>query len=383
MKKILVLHTNYRDIGGEDIAVKNEVELLKKFYEVKTVYFSNNISNYFKQSISFIFNNDKKSVEILKNELQQFNPDIVYVHNTWFKASLGIFKLLEKQNVKTILKLHNFRYDCTKSLLSSTHFKDTSICRACGQNKESVGFFNRYYEGDLLKSIAMLRYGKKYFDIIKNSKIKIFVLTNFHFNYLKKLSINENKLEIFPNFLRRIEARERILVDNYIVYAGRISKEKGIEELIKAFLSLDLQDIKLKIIGDGPIYKELSEKYSNPNIEFLGQISNSEVITIMTNARAVVTATKLYEGQPTLLCEASMLGVPSIYPKTGGISDFFPPDYDLSFEQFNYEDLKEKLKLLTKDDYINLEGKKNKNFIEQYLNEEKLINEFDRIINES
>ena len=115
MKKILVLHTNYRDIGGEDIAVKNEVELLKKFYEVKTVYFSNNISNYFKQSISFIFNNDKKSVEILKNELQQFNPDIVYVHNTWFKASLGIFKLLEKQNVKTILTLGKIAFDsCLK-----------------------------------------------------------------------------------------------------------------------------------------------------------------------------------------------------------------------------------------------------------------------------
>lgn len=383
MKKILVLHTNYRDIGGEDIAVKNEVQLLKKYYEVKTLYFSNNISNYFKQGIAFIFNNDKKSVEILKNELQQFNPDIVYVHNTWFKASLGIFKLLEKQNVKTILKLHNFRYDCTKSLLSSTHFKDKSICRACGQSKESVGFFNRYYEGDLLKSIAMLRYGKKYFDIIKNSKIKIFVLTNFHLNYLKKLSIDENKLEIFPNFLRYIESKERTSVDNYILYAGRISKEKGIEELIESFLSLDLQDIKLKIIGDGPMYKELSEKYSNLNIQFLGQISNSQVITIMTNARAVITATKLYEGQPTLLCEASMLSVPSIYPKTGGISDFFPPDYGLSFEQFNYDDLKEKLKLLTKDDYINLEGKKNKDFIEQYLNEEKLINEFDRIINES
>ena len=131
------------------------------------------------------------------------------------------------------------------------------------------------------------------------------------------------------------------------------------------------------------MYKELSEKYSNLNIQFLGQISNSQVITIMTNARAVITATKLYEGQPTLLCEASMLSVPSIYPKTGGISDFFPPDYGLSFEQFNYDDLKEKLKLLTKDDYINLEGKKNKDFIEQYLNEEKLINEFDRIINES
>ena len=29
----------------------------------------------------------------LKTILSEFNPDIVYVHNTWFKASLGIFKI--------------------------------------------------------------------------------------------------------------------------------------------------------------------------------------------------------------------------------------------------------------------------------------------------
>jgi len=383
MKKILVIHTNYRDVGGEDIAVINEVELLKKFYEVQTLYFSNNISNYLRQAISFIFNRDKRSIELLKKELKEFNPDIVYVHNTWFRASLGIFKLLANHNVKIILKLHNFRYDCTKSLLSSRHFKDNQNCRACGQNRNSVGFLNLYYEGDIFKSVAMLRYGKKYIDIIRNSKIKILVLTNFHLNNLKQLGLEENRLGLFPNYLKHIETKENNEPQDYILYAGRLSKEKGVEELIKSYLSSDLENISLKIIGNGPMYSELIEKYSKMNVEFLGQISNSEVIKIMVNSKAVVTATKLFEGQPTLLCEASMLGVPSIFPQTGGISDFFPPGYPLSFEQFNYEDLKEKLKLLTKDDYIYLEGKKNKEFIEQYLNEKKLINKFNQIINDT
>ena len=41
MKKILVIHNRYQIIRGEDIAVTNEVELLKKYYEVRTVYFDN------------------------------------------------------------------------------------------------------------------------------------------------------------------------------------------------------------------------------------------------------------------------------------------------------------------------------------------------------
>ena len=35
MKKILVIHNKYREIGGEDIAVENELTLLKKLFIVK------------------------------------------------------------------------------------------------------------------------------------------------------------------------------------------------------------------------------------------------------------------------------------------------------------------------------------------------------------
>ena len=60
---------------------------------------------------------------------------------------------------------------------------------------------------------------------------------------------------------------------------------------------------------------------------------------IISKSIAVVTATKLYEGQPTLLCEASGLGVPSIFPDTGGIFEFFPKNYPLSFKKFDHLDL--------------------------------------------
>ena len=39
MKKVLVIHNQYREIGGEDIAVQNEVQFLKKYFEVDELYF--------------------------------------------------------------------------------------------------------------------------------------------------------------------------------------------------------------------------------------------------------------------------------------------------------------------------------------------------------
>ena len=92
--------------------------------------------------------------------------------------------------------------------------------------------------------------------------------------------------------------------------------------MIHAFLNSGMDDYKLKIIGNGPLLKSLLN-IEYENIEFLGEVENQEVLEIIQNSICVITATKLYEGQPTLLCEASSLGVPSIFPNTGGISEFF------------------------------------------------------------
>ena len=150
MKKILVIHTKYRNKGGEDIAVENEIALLKENFEIEELYFTNNIESYIQQAISFIFNKNQKSINLLKDTIESFNPDYAYVHNTWFKASLGIFNILEKNNIKILLKLHNFRYDCTRSFTSGNHLKGQDICNACGMKKDSASWINKYFRDNTL-----------------------------------------------------------------------------------------------------------------------------------------------------------------------------------------------------------------------------------------
>ena len=160
--------------------------------------------------------------------------------------------------------------------------------------------------------------------------------------------------------------------ENYLVYAGRISEEKGVKELIESFINSDLKNIQLKIIGKGPNLDNLKGRYENNNIKFIGEKTNKEVLDIISKSIAVVTATKLFEGQPTLLCEASALGVPSIFPDTGGIKEFFPNKYQLVFKQFDYEDLKNRLQILNNKEKIKLIGKENKLYINEYLSKDKL-----------
>ena len=379
MKKILIIHNNYRQVGGEDIAVENEIEFLDSVYQVETLIFDNNIQNPLLQFLYFVLNRNLQSERKLQEVLKNFQPDIVYIHNTWFKASIGIFRLLEKSNVKVLIKLHNFRYYCTKSWTKKNHLRKKDICEACGFETYESLFFNKYFQDSFLKSVFMILYGKAYFKILKNNKFKLLVLTDFHRSFLSDLGIDKENIFVYPNYLsHKDEFNEP--GENYIIYAGRISKQKGVEELILSFLEADTHSLKLKIVGDGPTLDSLKEKYKNPKIDFLGLRKNSEVIELIKRSKAVVSATKLYEGQPTLLCEASLLGKPSIFPDFGGIPEFFKNDYPFKFEQYNYQELTKKINDIHSSEGLKEIGKENKNYILSVTDRKKLLEKFHHIV---
>lgn len=383
MKKILVIHNKYRLTGGEDIAVNNEINVLKKYFNVKVLYFENIVSNYVVQLLYFLINKNYKSINLIKKEIEVFNPDVVYFHNTWFKVSPGIFSELLKANKKIFLKIHNYRFNCTKYFFTYKHIKKNEYCKGCGLNRNELGIFNKYFSHSYLQSLFVIIYGIKFFKILKYPNLKILTLTNFQKSFLINSSISKEKIFIHRNIIDISNEIYQLkpLHKNTIVYAGRISKEKGIENLINAFLKSSLnKTFTFNIIGNGPELESLIKNYSFENIKFFGQLNNKQTLKIISEAKAVVTSTKLYEGQPTLLCEASVLGVPSIFPINDGINEFFPKNYQLTYDLEIENSI---VNTLDKLIHINSKeiGETNRNYIKNLINEENYIKNFKTIIN--
>jgi len=371
--KLLLLHTSYKTFGGEDVSYLNEKQFIKEFYNVQEIKFSNKVALKTSDQISFFTNNNQSSNRKLEKKILDFKPNVLYVHNTWFKASLGVFEIAKKYNLHIILKIHNFRYDCINAL----HFKNNKPCHDCSIANRTPGIINKCYENSLLKSLGLTNYSKKYFKVLNEIVDSILVLTNFHKNYLEELGVDSKKIFVYPNYLEQKPIKQSIK-QKYFVYAGRLSTDKGVDYLIDEWKSLKLKSYKLKIIGDGPLKNILN---NDKSIEIVDAVPNNEIIDIINTSTAVINPTRLYEGQPTFLCEASMQKKVSIFPNYGGIREFFPQNYPFIFENHQSGSLRAKIQMVVENPLL-VEKFENLNyqFLSNKLDKQNLIMKFNTVL---
>jgi glycosyltransferase involved in cell wall biosynthesis len=126
----------------------------------------------------------------------------------------------------------------------------------------------------------------------------------FNFERIKRLASYDSHLS---------KKEKELLKDNYIVSVSRLDNvQKDYPTLLKAFKKLKKEGLKEKlyIVGDGPSRKEIEDQIIELNLEksvkLLGQQKNPYIW--MKKASLFVHSSK-YEGLPTVLIEAMILGV--------------------------------------------------------------------------
>lgn len=109
-----------------------------------------------------------------------------------------------------------------------------------------------------------------------------------------------------------------------IIFVGRLSKEKGIEILLKASAKIKNQySIKIVIVGDGPEKEHLMQLVKDLNLEgivdFKGLISNRLQLQGLFDESDIFVLPSLTEGTPKVILEAMSRGLPVVASNVGGI----------------------------------------------------------------
>ena len=113
--RVLFIHTKYKERGGEDSVVENEMLLLKENgHEVKVLYFNN--SKYSLLSLLLLPFNIFSYLKVSR-EINHFKPDVVHLHNLHFAASPSVIWAVSRKHIPMVKTLHNHRLLCPSGTL--------------------------------------------------------------------------------------------------------------------------------------------------------------------------------------------------------------------------------------------------------------------------
>ena len=186
--------------------------------------------------------------------------------------------------------------------------------------------------------------------IIKNN-VDIFITPSTNLGWWIEKSLGVSNLEVVPNSIDTSNICYKPVTDTKILlYIGRLSKEKGIEYLIKAMprIQEEIPDTKLVIIGTGPEEKNLEKLVSHIEadrcITFTGWVNNSNLIKHIQNAEVVIVPSYWAENFAIVTLEAMANGRPIIVSDIFGLSERIEND-DVGFlvKAGNSKDLADKI----------------------------------------
>ena len=105
------------------------------------------------------------------------------------------------------------------------------------------------------------------------------------------------KIDVLPHFQKLpADTTPGPAADAPILYFGRLSPEKGLSDLVRAMRSLPY--VSLKIAGEGPQRAELenlARELDLNNVEFVGQVTGTQLDRLIQSSRFTVLPTQAYE----------------------------------------------------------------------------------------
>lgn len=300
-------------------------------------YSSKNLSNIKEAVFRPIYSKEVKTKWI--KLLNDFKPDVVHLHNIHTQLSPILAECASVRKIKVFWTLHDYKLICPSYSL----MKNACVCEECLRDRTSV-VKNKCIKGSVVGSLI------GYLESVKWSKKRLEKYTTsfispsiFLKNKMVEAGFSSSMIEHIYNFAELNKFKANIEKENFYVYLGRLSREKGVETLLRAAHGLTY---KLKIIGDGPLRFEFERKYASENIEFLGFKQWDEIKDILGKAKFMLIPSEWYENNPLSIIESLALGTPVLGANIGGIPELIGEGNGMLFESKNVIDLSEKIELM-------------------------------------
>ena len=255
----------------------------------------------------------------------------MHAHNTFPLWSPSIFSAAREEGVPTVLTVHNYRLVCPSADL----YRDSHPCEDClGRPIAWPSVLHSCYRESRLQTgtvAAMLAVNRARGTWHRDVDAFI-ALTEFARSRLAQGGLPARRIHVKPNFIDP-DPGPSSHPRSGLLFAGRLTEEKGVRTLVQALRTAELAHIDVRIAGSGPLEAELRAAAATmPNVHVLGRVSRAQILELMGRSIALVVPSEWYEGFPVTVAEAFATATPVIASRLGSLAEIVSDETGVMFE---------------------------------------------------
>jgi glycosyltransferase involved in cell wall biosynthesis len=266
---------------------------------------------------NFLWNTEAKRA--MSVALEDLKPDVVHLHNIYHHLSTSILSPIRAAGVPCVQTLHDLKLACPNYRM----YTEGAPCERCKGGRYYEAVKHRcLWSGFLPNVLAAAEMGFTKARQSYERTVHTFICPS-DFMAAKMIEWGEpaSKFMVVRAPVPRRNARaER--GGGYVLAVGRLSPEKGYEELLHAMRNV--QGIRLKIAGIGPDENRLRSYLSAhgmDQVELVGFKRGAELEDLYRNAEAFLACPVGYENAPLAVLDALDYGLPVLATRIGGLPE--------------------------------------------------------------
>lgn len=256
----------------------------------------------------------------LRPVLEDFQPDVCHINNFNYQLTPSI--LLEiaawrkkaQKRCSIVYTAHDLQLVCPNHMCMNPG--SNTICEKCLGGHYLNCLKGKCIHGSTAKSAVGMAEAV-YWSMRKVYKLFDTIICCSHFlkTKLDTYPVLRDKTIGLHNFIDDIPWKKPEK-QNYVLYFGRYSKEKGIETLLQ--VCKELPEIPFVFAGVGPLEEQVK---ALPNIEHKGFLNADALRELVRGARFSIMPSEWYENCPFTVMESQQLGTPVLGADIGGIPE--------------------------------------------------------------
>jgi glycosyltransferase involved in cell wall biosynthesis len=250
-----------------------------------------------------------------RRQLAVFRPQVVHVHGIHRQLSPSILLEARRAGTPVVQTLHDFHPVCPSDVLLRG---GSLVCvppQCRGRNLLPCVVHRCVRASVAASAVSAAELFWRRWVIGRADLVALFIApSHFLADVIRSGGWSRPPIAVLPNAVPEVVPSAP---GEYFLYAGRLSREKGVATLLAASARAK---VPLIVAGDGPQAREL-RGMASATTRFVGRATASEVAQLLRGCLAAVVPSECAENAPMAVLESMAAGRPLVASRVGGIPE--------------------------------------------------------------